>query len=281
MPEPLNPPFFPIIYIRGYAGTQSDVEDTAADPYMGFNIGSSKLRQLWNGTCQRFFFESPLVRLMKDYGYRDVYEGGDAMPQNLPIAPKSIIVHRYYERTSTELGDGKRLSISDAAAELGKLILMVRDRLCGSEKTLRHEFRVYLVAHSMGGLVCRCLLQNDGLKDPVDPKTPLQEARAAVDKVFTYATPHNGIDLNLIGNVPGFWTINDADNFDRDKMRQYLGLPSATTTGTDRVDTLNGKVNPNRLFCLVGTNDNDYDVGGGLVRKAVGPMSDGLVRITT
>ena len=39
-------PYYPIIYIRGYAMTQSAVEDTVADPYMGFNLGSTKLRQL-------------------------------------------------------------------------------------------------------------------------------------------------------------------------------------------------------------------------------------------
>ena len=36
----------PIIYVRGYAMTQSEIEDTVADPYMGFNLGSSKTRQL-------------------------------------------------------------------------------------------------------------------------------------------------------------------------------------------------------------------------------------------
>ena len=29
----------PIIYVRGYAMTQAEIEDTVADPYMGFNIG--------------------------------------------------------------------------------------------------------------------------------------------------------------------------------------------------------------------------------------------------
>ena len=66
-------PWFPIIYIRGYAGTQSAVEETVADPYMGFNRGSTKLRQLWDRSVVRHVFESPLVRLMKDYGYADAY----------------------------------------------------------------------------------------------------------------------------------------------------------------------------------------------------------------
>ena len=28
-------PYYPIIYVRGYAGTDSDIEDTVSDPYMG------------------------------------------------------------------------------------------------------------------------------------------------------------------------------------------------------------------------------------------------------
>jgi hypothetical protein len=150
--------------------------------------------------------------------------------------------------------------------------------LCGDDGAARKNFRVYLVAHSMGGLVCRCLLQNEALLTP--PGASLQEARSAVDKVFTYATPHNGIDLNVLGNVPGAWSRNDADNFNRQRMRHFLALPAAGDGDVNGdVDSLGGKFDPDRFFNLVGTNDRDYDAAGGLVRKAVGPMSDGLVRI--
>ena len=71
----MNPnAFHPIIYVRGYAMTQSEIEDTVADPYMGFNIGSCKLRQMWDGKVKKHFFESPLVRLLKQHNYKDVYE---------------------------------------------------------------------------------------------------------------------------------------------------------------------------------------------------------------
>ena len=77
--------FHPIIYVRGYAMTQNEIEDTVADPYMGFNIGSCKVRQLWDGTVKKYFFESPLVRLLKQYGYDDVYEDGlDRVTEALP-----------------------------------------------------------------------------------------------------------------------------------------------------------------------------------------------------
>ena len=70
-------PFHPIIYVRGFAATQGEIEETVADPYMGFNIGSTKARRVWTGEIKRFFFESPLVRLMNDHGYSDVFEDGE------------------------------------------------------------------------------------------------------------------------------------------------------------------------------------------------------------
>jgi hypothetical protein len=44
-------PYHPIIYVRGFAATQGEIEETVADPYMGFNIGST--RRAWPGpaTC--------------------------------------------------------------------------------------------------------------------------------------------------------------------------------------------------------------------------------------
>ncbi len=56
-------PYHPIIYVRGFAGTQGEIEETVGDPYMGFNIGSTKSRQVWDGKMRRYYFESPLVRL--------------------------------------------------------------------------------------------------------------------------------------------------------------------------------------------------------------------------
>jgi len=194
----IEPPYYPIIYVRGYAGSSAEVEDTLADPYMGFNLGSTRVRQLWTGQVQRHYFESPLVRLMKDYQYQDVYSRGAEMPPDIEISPRSIIIHRYYDLASTQSGQGTRLAIEEYAKGLNDLILKVRDRICQGDAKALKAFRVNLVAHSMGGLVCRCLLQN--------PKVGSDEARQAVDKVYTYATPHNGIDLMLMRNIPGFLT---------------------------------------------------------------------------
>lgn len=58
----ITPPYYPIIYIRGFAATMSEIEDTVATPYMGFNLGSTKVRQTWQQKIVRHIFESPLIR---------------------------------------------------------------------------------------------------------------------------------------------------------------------------------------------------------------------------
>ena len=56
MPTSPQHPYHPIIYVRGFAATQSEIEETVADPYMGFNIGSTKSRVAWTGDVKRFGF---------------------------------------------------------------------------------------------------------------------------------------------------------------------------------------------------------------------------------
>ena len=264
-------PYFPIIYVRGYAGTDSDIEDTVSDPYMGFNLGSTRIRTVWTGDTERLYFESPLVRLMKDFAYRDVYSAGldladidEVQPGHLN--PESIIIYRYYDQVSSVFGQGKQVAMEDFGRGLNKLIIKVRDRICETPQE-KSTFKVYLIGHSMGGLVIRCFLQNDKIGDPAVKKL--------VDKVFTYATPHNGIELDIVGNVPAFFSVNSVTNFNRKRMCSYLGLKA----GTEPVNTLNGKFSPDRFFCLVGTNSKDYAVAAGWSARVVGPFSDGLVRI--
>ena len=265
-------PYHPIIYVRGFAATQGEIEETVADPYMGFNIGSTKSRMAWTGDVKRFYFESPLVRLMSDHKYEDVFVGGEdlvaAERTDRPIPYKSVIIYRYYDEASKDFGKGETPPIERFAKGLGELILRLRDKLCKDNPVnavTSADFRVHLVAHSMGGLVCRAFLQN--------PKLGSAEARAAVDKFFTYATPHNGIDMRIVRNVPGWLSFGDVNNFNREKMAGYLGLPKG-----DDVSIVKN-FPPERIFNLVGTNPRDYTVGSGISSWAAGDASDGLVRI--
>lgn len=257
-------PFFPIIYVRGYAMTPGEIADTVSTPYMGFNLGSTKARQDWQGAVVRHIFESPLIRLMKEYDYRDNYLNGSEIDDRIPA--KSVIVYRYYDPADKDFGSGHALSILEAARGLKDLILRTRVQVCGDDMALRDEFRVYLVAHSMGGLVCRAFLQNDTISTPAD--------RQVVAKVFTYATPHNGIEIAGL-NVPSVLRLWDMDNFNRKKMAGFFGLPASA----ERVDDLDGKFDVQKFFCLIGTNHRDYDVALGLSRRLAGEMSDGLVKI--
>ena len=167
-----NSAVHPIIYVRGYAMTQSEIEDTVADPYMGFNLGSSKVRQLWDGSTKKYFFESPLVRFLKKYRYDDVYEEGvdrvseltspsttDGTVKAVPY--RSIVIYRYYEPSSADLGTGAKPDMKEFAAGLDALILKLRERIypngastviTDAEKAAGKQpydkFRVYLVAHS-------------------------------------------------------------------------------------------------------------------------------------
>ena len=264
-------PYHPIIYVRGFAATQAEIEETVADPYMGFNIGSTKSRVAWTGDIRRFFFESPLVRLMGDHDYEDVFVDGDdlvaAERADQPVPYRCIVIYRYYDEASKDFGDGKTPPIEQFAKGLDKLILRLRDKICANadNKVAPGDFRVHLVAHSMGGLVCRAFLQN--------AKLGSAEARAAVDRLFTYATPHNGIDMRIVRNVPGWLSFGDINNFNRERMAKYLDVPNGDDVSIVR------NFPPERIFNLVGTNPRDYVVAGGISAWAASDASDGLVRI--
>lgn len=279
---------YPIIYVRGYAMTGGEKDATAADPFCGFNYGSTVLRAVPDkkAPARKYVFESPVVRLMSDFGYSDVYQEGrdildpewhsDALgePTGNKLDSKSIIIYRYYDSSSDLLGQGgKTPEIEDFARELGELIMTVRKLVCANpaNKVKPADFRCYLVAHSMGGLICRALLQNPALDE--------HGAARYVDKLFTYATPHNGIDVANV-NVPQWLGLNDISNFNRSKrMPKYLALESEYKK-YKRVDLIpEARFPSRRIFCMVGTNRMDYSAAAGLARTFVGHGSDGLVLI--
>lgn len=266
---------YPIIYVRGYAGSQGEVEDTVSTPYMGFNLGSTKLRQAYNGDILVNVFESPLIRLMKDYEYVDAYHDGQVKPEG-PIAKKSIWIFRYYDVTSEDVGPGERKEIEFHAAALGDFIRHVR-AATAEDWPNDEPFRVHLVAHSMGGLVCRSYLQNRQIPG-LDGGAASTWEDKGVDKLFTYATPHGGIELrNGLGWAEGlrdFLDANNAGNFGPERMRAFLDLDEAQP-----VNSLAGRFPTERVFCMVGTDSKDYSAAAGMARRVVGPLSDGLVTI--
>jgi hypothetical protein len=273
-------PFHPIIYVRGYAMTKSEMDDTAADPFCGFNLGSTVYRATPDKTKppRKFVFESPVIRLASDFEYSDVYEDGfditdeDWADGTNKLRSKSIIVYRYYDQASQLIGTGYAPSMPELARGLSTLVSKVRDLICDNAENAvsPEDFRCHLVAHSMGGLVCRAFLQN--------PKCDPAKVAKYVDKLFTYATPHNGIEVAGF-NVPAWLGAMDVNNFSRDEMAKYLDL-QAVYAKTGRVDWLpEDRFSIDRVFCMVGTNRADYEAAAGLSRTFVGHGSDGLVKI--
>ncbi|MBP0588245.1 hypothetical protein J8I87_00600 [Paraburkholderia sp. LEh10] len=103
-------------------------------------------------------------------------------------------------------------------------------------------------------------------------------ARASVDKLFTFATPHNGIDM-LDVNVPKWLTKGEINTFNRDEMAGFLDMRDITEK-FGRVDLMPDEVlGIDRIFCMVGTNRCDYETAEGMARAFVGHGSDGLVKI--
>jgi hypothetical protein len=287
MPK-IKAPYYPIIYVRGFAMTRGEIDAISADPFCGFNLGSTVFRAVpeLKRPPRKYVFESPVVRLASQHGYTDVYEDGydiidpewetdaEGKPTKNKLDGRSIIIYRYYDAASSLFGDSKTPAIETFARELSDLVLRVRDLICKNKDNAvsKNDFRCYLVAHSMGGLVCRAFLQNPAL----DPG----KAGQYVDKFFTYATPHNGIDIGGF-NIPSGLSLFGINNFDRDnRMPEYLDLKSARKKH-GRIDLIpEDRFSSRRIFCMVGTNRMDYDAGAGLSRTFVGHGSDGLVRIS-
>ena len=273
----IEAPYYPIIFLRGYAGNQGAIDDTVSTPYMGFNLGSTRIRQLHTGDVQPHVFESPVIRLMKDHNYIDAYRDGEFLSQG-PIPSRSIWIFRYYDIADEEFGAGDRKEIEYYAKKLRKFLKHVRGAVLDKNEDTKH-FRAYLVAHSMGGLICRCYLQNLEISDLVgNGRNSKEWHNTGVDKLFTYGTPHGGINfrrgLGWAEGLRDFFDANNAGNFGPKRMREYLDLPQEKP-----LNSLNCCYPEKRVFCLVGTDSRDYGVAGGLARRAVGALSDGLVQI--
>ncbi len=286
----ITPPYYPIIYVHGYdAWKQSKIEENLSPSHVELEWDPVYYVEIEQGRrhgAVGLVFGLPSRRLLAEEGYIGPFTNGDLKRSHKGIPARSIWFFHYYDDAFyepdgavSEALEKKLFTIPEFAAGLREFLLRVRDRVCGDDARDRYQFRVYLVAHSMGGLICRSYLQKLCRKGTGDsqrdqdlelPGDPL------VEKAFTYATPHNGIEFHGI-TVPdlGSWDAWHVRNFNREVMRDYLDLPPES----HRVDNLNGTFPRERFFCLAGSNYKDYRAYRGLFSRVTGPMSDGLVMI--
>jgi hypothetical protein len=280
----LNDGRLPIIYVRGFAG--SGVDKVVDDPFYGFNEGSVHVRVDGTGAPRFHQFESPLLRLLTEERYRLLVHGDQRAylenSEDGAVEADTLWIHRFYDVSASTLGRRPaEFSLERAADDLFELIRLVR-RKTGAPK-------VFLIAHSMGGLICRSVIQRviPNASDPnLDPVRRLRDADRYIARVFTYATPHGGIEfavgwglLEAFRDMTGF---QGADIFGPDRMYEYL---TPDIDGAVERDDFDARLMPaegyplDNLFCLVGTNPENYTAALGLSSKVTGARSDGLVQI--
>jgi Palmitoyl protein thioesterase len=268
-------PYYPIVYVRGYAMRAGDREETFYDTYYGFAATSVEKRQ---APPPRYFeadvFEGQLIRFMKmkDYGYADPVNRGLETFHDNPA--RSLWVSRFYD---TDIFGNRVRQIEDHAEDLRSLICeTIPDRLKTVGVDLGpddRDFKVNLIAHSMGGLVCRTLIQNLLPTRGEDPKRWIY-------RLVTLGSPHRGIDLGRIPDVVEKFVTSELNPFDSNifqepRMRDYLRLPSNDYDVHSLGDPDAPLAFPvKRCLCIIGSDYQSY----GEVRELTGNFSDGLVK---
>lgn len=274
--------YYPIVYVRGYARTHSEREEVFNDTYYGFSATSVEQRQgppdKNKGTyLQADVFEGQLIRFLKirDYAYADAMNEGLFTFNDNPS--RSIWISRFYDQ---DYINGKMRSIEEHADELYELITeIIPERLleCGvSKESIDQNYKVILIAHSMGGLVCRALIQNLLPAKGKDPKK-------IIHRLVTMGSPHKGIDLgNIPDKVEDILTSTlspDSTIFREERMRQYLklGEKGGNAKRGYKYDLHSLGVSDfpiKRCLCIVGSDHKSYIAA----RHLTGSFSDGLVR---
>jgi hypothetical protein len=270
----IEPPYYPIVYVRGYAMTSGEREETFHDTYYGFAATSVEKR---NAPPPDYFradlFEGQLIRFMKlgKHAYYDATNRGLEDCDDNPS--RSLWVCRFYD---DDVMRDKLRSIEEHAEDLRQLVCdtipaRLKEQGVNLGPGLKH-YKVILIAHSMGGLVCRTLIQN---------LLPARAERPAdwIHRLVTLGTPHKGIEL---GRIPDFMerfilrTANpfDANIFEEKRMRDYLKLPPACQPHSLGDAKSKYAFPVKRCLCLIGSDYESYNA----VQHVTANFSDGLVK---
>ena len=121
----------PVVYVRGFAGDTSGINKAVADPFYGFNEGSTHVRVGGDGEPTFYQFESPLLRLHLDEGYQILVQGGQLvfLDSHEEVPPDSIWIHRFYDVSASTWAERPQdYSLERAAENLLALIRSSRPR---------------------------------------------------------------------------------------------------------------------------------------------------------
>ena len=272
---------YPIVYVRGFAPTSDAREETFYDTYYGYSQTAVEKRA---APPPHYFepivFEGQLIRFIKEYGYVDAAnEGLKLALRNAAGAiqnpTRSLWISRFYDR---DVIAGQVRPIEQHAEELRQLICeTIPAQLKGLKLEGMHvnlgtndkDFKVILIAHSMGGLICRYLIQSL-LTDPT----------RWIHRLVTIGTPHQGIELSAVPDlledlVAGKGNLINSAIFKEDRMRGYLALNEKGPDGKlPELHSLNGKYPEGRCLCIIGSDHENYMIA----KKVTGNYSDGLVK---
>lgn len=146
-------PFHPIIYVRGYALVRARAGRNHGRPLLRLQPGLHRVQRhgRQEPAGEEVVFESPVLRLMSDYGYADIYDNGlDIMDGEWEAIGALRIIYHFY-------GQAWPCWCWEAAGYftlrgLSELILRVRDLAPAPTPTTswRPGLSAFLVRHSAG-----------------------------------------------------------------------------------------------------------------------------------
>jgi pimeloyl-ACP methyl ester carboxylesterase len=229
-------------------------------------IGDEQYKVYVNGS-QEQILDNPDPQAKLDKASLWIYRFYDQAATTFQAPPHQNVAERLFSSLRHKVtSDG--FNIEDAAVGLYDFIMKIRAGT-GAEK-------VYIVAHSMGGLIARCMIQKKCQQDG------RVAAREFVARLFTYGTPHGGI--RSAGGVAQWVeaTFGPAGSniFAPELMQGYLdprkNFGDICDEGWDPQVMPDGLLPFDDIFCLIGTDPADYSWGP---RTVMGPQTDGLVHI--
>lgn len=191
---------------------------------------------------------------------------------------RSIWVFRYYD-----LNDRKFETYGEALARLIDFIRELTAMQAESDPQVNSDPKVNIIAHSMGGLLVREVVQN------TYPKKELK-AEDYINKIVTLGTPHRGITFQVLKDWIGISAEEELERFNPEfqDTKEFKDKDGKITENTASFWNFGKHFPPERLLSVVGTNYRSYSIKGSTALNRFfseegefGPnynRSDGLVK---